>query len=194
MNRRSCWESNGASCMDRGAFRGPPIRPSTCGTRAPIVIDVRHHTDDMTEIKPTLYLGGYRDADDGDIPGWYKSVGATHVLCVASEIDPPRVAGITIKYLPMADDDPSANITDIIPASLEFIEDALDAGGVVLVHCRSGASRAVCVTLAVLVRRFHYTLVDAHRFVYFRRKEMNVFEPYLSQLQEWDAATRAAER
>ena len=142
----------------------------------------------MTEIKPSLYLGGYRDAK-GDIQSWYKSVGATHVLCVASEIEPPKVNGITIKHLPVADDDPSASITDVIPASLKFINDALDGGGVVLIHCRSGASRAVCVTMAVLVSRYNYTMVNAYHFVSFRRKEMNVFPSYLSQLQEWDAAT-----
>ena len=138
----------------------------------------------MTEIKPNLYLGGYRDAM-GDIPKWYKFIGTTHVLCVASEISLPTVDGINIKHLPIADDDPSVDIIDIIPESLEFINNALDDGGTVLIHCRSGVSRAVCVTLAVLINRFNFTLINAYHFVASRRTKMNIFPAYLTQLENW---------
>ena len=138
----------------------------------------------MTEIKPNLYLGGYRNAN-GNIPAWYKSIKATHVLCVASEIRLPVVDGVIIKHISFEDDDPSANIADILPESLEFVNNALNSGGTVLIHCRSGASRAVCVTLAVLVDRFKYTLVNAFHFVAGRREAMNVFPTYLNQLETW---------
>lgn len=138
----------------------------------------------MTEIKPHLFLGGYKDAY-GDIPRWYKSVGATHVLCVASEITPPTIEGVFVKHLPIPDDDPSTDIATILPGALAFIVDALDRGGNVLIHCRSGASRAVCVTLAVLVKHFGYSLVDAYHFVARRRQAMNVFPVYLNQLEAW---------
>lgn len=138
----------------------------------------------MTEIKPHLFLGGYRDAN-GEIPSWYKSVGATHVLCVASEIRIPEVDRVQILHLPVADDDPTDSIVAILPRALAFVNGALDGGGTVLIHCRSGASRAVCATLAVLVERYNYTLIDAFHYVARRRRAMNVFPEYLTQLEEW---------
>lgn len=141
----------------------------------------------MTEIKPRLFVGGYRDAL-GDIPAWYELMGATHVLCVASEITPPEAHGIEIMHLPVADDDPSENIVQILPQALKFVKGALRDGGTVLIHCRSGASRAVCVTLAVLVDCYNFTLVDAFHYVARRRKVMNIFPEYLTQLEEWSHA------
>lgn len=138
----------------------------------------------MTEIKPNMFLGGYRDAH-GDIPGWYMSVRATHVLCVASEISPPQVACILIKHLPIPDDDPSTNIFESMQSAVDFVENALKTGGTVLIHCRSGASRAVCVVLVALVTCYGYTLIDAYHFVSAKREAMNVFPPYLMQLERW---------
>lgn len=50
-------------------------------------------------------------------------------------------------------------------------------------HCRDGASRAVCVILAVLVQHYDYSLVDAYHYVSHRRQQVNIFPQYLDQLQ-----------
>jgi protein-tyrosine phosphatase len=142
----------------------------------------------MTEIKPNLLLGGYRDAGGASLESWYRSLGASYVLCVASEIEPPMHLmhpDVTVLHLPIADDDPSDDVTRILEEAVAFVKLGMDNNATVLVHCRSGVSRAVCVTLAVLVKSFGYSLVDAYHYIISRRKHVNVFPRYLDQMQEW---------
>jgi protein-tyrosine phosphatase len=87
--------------------------------------------------------------------------------------------------MPLADDDPTEDITRIFNGATAFVEKALGEGGKVLIHCRSGASRAVCVTTAILVQLFGYGVTDAYFYICHRRREANVFPPYLDQLQAW---------
>lgn len=111
---------------------------------------------------------------------------AQHTFCVwhpRSKI--PYVNKIHLKHLPIPDDDPRTDITVSLPDALTFINEALDKDGVVLIHCRSRASRAVCVTLALLVMRYNCTLTDAYHYVASKRKAMNIFPAYLTQLDAW---------
>jgi protein-tyrosine phosphatase len=97
-------------------------------------------------------------------------------------------------FLPINDDDPREDITRILPEALSVIEDvkrrreAGDTQRRVLVHCRSGASRAVCVTLAALVHLENMTITDAYYYVLHRRPQAaNVFPAYLRQMEAWAA-------
>jgi len=136
----------------------------------------------MSLIKPNLILGGYKEADN-DVESWYRSFQVSSVLCVASEFIPPNVESINIKHIPIVDDDPSENLSLILPEAITFVKNELEKGNKVLVHCRSGASRAVCVILAVLIELFNYTLIDAYHYVLHKRSQMNIFPPFLDQLQ-----------
>lgn len=140
----------------------------------------------MTEITPGILLGGYREAGrEGDIVSWYHRLKVDHVLCVASELAPPAAAGIVVKHLPLDDDNPGEDISKILDPATAFVAEATSKRGTVLIHCRDGASRAVCVTVAVLVACYGYSLVNAYHYVSHRRKQTNVFPHYLDQLQKW---------
>ncbi len=89
----------------------------------------------MTAIKPNLLLGGYREAGL-DISKWYSRLGATHVICVAAEIEPPRPQGMTVAHMPLADDEPAEDITKIFEKATAFVKEAFEKGGRVLIHCR----------------------------------------------------------
>ena len=147
----------------------------------------------MTEVKPPqaglgrLRLGGYKDADgDDDVLPWYQRLHVTHVLCLTAEFTPPKAPGIVVRHLPIADDDPSKDLAGILPKATQFVGDALNSeGSCVLIHCRNGASRAACVTMAVLVTVYAYNLVDAYHFLLHRRRKMDIFGPFLNQLETW---------
>lgn len=147
----------------------------------------------MTEIKPPsasfgrLRMGGYKDADDDDdVLGWYQRLHVTHVLCMAAEFTPPAAPGIIIAHMPIADDEPQADLFGILSPAVQFVEDALhQQSSTVLIHCRNGASRAVCVTLAVLVKVYNYCLVDAYHYVQHLRKKMQILDAFQDQLTAW---------
>jgi len=140
----------------------------------------------MTEIKPRLLLAGYREAGkDGDILAWYRRLKVDHVLCVASEFVPPTADGLSVKHIPLDDDNPREDITRVLVPAVAYVEKSLSTGGTILVHCRDGASRAVCVILAVLIKHYDYSLIDAYHYVSHRRKQVNIFPQYLDQLQRW---------
>ena len=140
----------------------------------------------MTEIKPGILLGGYREAGrEGNILSWYQRLKVDHVLCVASEVVPPTAAGIVVKHLPLDDDNPGEDVAKVLDAATAFVAEATLNRGTVLIHCRDGASRAVCVTIAVLVACYGYSLVNAYHYVSHRRKQTNIFPQYLDQLEKW---------
>lgn len=136
----------------------------------------------MSLIKENLILGGYKEAEN-DIKSWYKSLQVSSILCVASEFVPPNIELMNIKHIPIIDDDPSENLSLILPQTIAFVKNELENGNKVLVHCRSGASRAACVILAILIELFNYTLIDAYYYVLNKRPQMNIFPPFLDQLQ-----------
>ena len=145
----------------------------------------------MTEIKPGILLAGYREAGlDGDVIGWYRRLKVDHVLCVASELAPPTADGLIVKHLPLDDDNPREDIIKVLEPAVAFVAEATSKGGSVLIHCRDGASRAVCVTIAVLVASYHYSVVNAYHYVAYRRKQTSVFPQYLDQLQKWEQHRR----
>ena len=55
-------------------------------------------------------------------------------------------------------DSPEAELSTHFDACFAFMQEALAAGGGVLVHCFAGRSRSVTVLLAFLMRQQHLTL------------------------------------
>ncbi|KJA29843.1 hypothetical protein HYPSUDRAFT_126880 [Hypholoma sublateritium FD-334 SS-4] len=77
----------------------------------------------------------------------------THILSVCTDPIPSEVpeAGIRHKRIAVEDVD-YADLLIHLPAACDFIEQALNSGGVVLVHCVQGLSRSATVVAAYLMR------------------------------------------
>lgn len=88
----------------------------------------------------------------------------THVLNVAEECEVAERVGRTYLKLGARDDDPTEDISRILPAALDFVDEAL-RGGEVFVHCLEGVSRSACVVIAWLCARRGTTYDDATRLV-----------------------------
>ncbi|CAG9467149.1 unnamed protein product [Pedinophyceae sp. YPF-701] len=99
-------------------------------------------------VVPGLLLGGSATACDWDC---FQEHGITHVVNACPSL-PNFFLCRGIHYHRVdIEDVPEADLAGQLPAALDFIESALAAGGIVLVHCHAGVSRSVAVTSAYLI-------------------------------------------
>lgn len=66
-------------------------------------------------------------------------------------------------------DMPFVNLSKHFQECIDFIKDALDNGGAVLVHCFAGVSRSATIILAYLMQERGMSFLDAMSFVKRRR-------------------------
>jgi serine/threonine/tyrosine-interacting protein len=141
----------------------------------------------MQEIVPGLFLGPISCAKDAS---YLATHGVTHrVTCLQDPLEP--IAGVETLHVAIRDN----NIEDIAPflkGSTPFIAAALAAGGKVLVHCSSGASRSTTVVLAYLLAHSDMGLRDALRHVSARRACVLPATTFYATLQTLDAQRRVA--
>jgi Dual specificity phosphatase, catalytic domain len=101
------------------------------------------------QVYPGLYLGNAQFASDPDL---LTGLGITHIVNCAKEVPDYFKGDFNFQYLHlMLNDVPDENISRIFNVSAQFIGEALDNGGVVLVHCWAGVSRSVTVVIYYLV-------------------------------------------
>mmetsp|Transcript_22898 Transcript_22898/g.41542 ORF Transcript_22898/g.41542 Transcript_22898/m.41542 type:complete len:261 (-) Transcript_22898:144-926(-) len=129
------------------------------------------------EILPHLLLGDVRSARRVE---HLKSLGVTHVLNVAGR----QTANVDIDYVKLGMEHVSIDAEDregypMLPLHLSsaraFIQEALEAGGRCLVHCRGGVNRSGVVVAAELMLREQIPVLEAVN----RCKEVRGL-PYLS--------------
>lgn len=136
----------------------------------------------MSIILSNVVLASLRETEDeSETP----TLGVTHVLNVAREINIDRSDQYVYKQLGISDDDPQDDIRHILDDCVAFIQEGTKDGGVVLVHCWSGVSRSACVVMAYLVRHGGLSAVDAFHKVLARRPAVDPWPRYLCQFQEW---------
>lgn len=115
-----------------------------------------HSFDFPVEVIPRLWLSGV--AFNTDLPSWCQSKGFTHIVNAAGY--PARFGYYKthpyydhkIKYLELDMEDVSHfELGSLIPKSYEFIRDAYNTGGKILVHCMWGQSRSVACLIYFLM-------------------------------------------
>lgn len=134
----------------------------------------------MSQILDNLFVGSLDDAYHSDVPDK-----VTHILNVAEELHLLDRLNHVYKKIGVEDDDENEDITRIIMQCVEWIEDSVDCGGKVLVHCLEGKSRSVCVCIAYLCLSLGYTFQDAYNLVELKRPCIDVYPMYLQQLEEY---------
>lgn len=99
----------------------------------------------ITKVTPYLFLGGLVVARKRQ---WLKARGVTHVVNLASMIRPhkPFPEDFTYKTYYLLDSK-TANISTIFLDAIEFIDDAVEKGGKVYVHCQQGVSRSCTIVI-----------------------------------------------
>ncbi|KAE9399878.1 phosphatases II [Gymnopus androsaceus JB14] len=111
----------------------------------------------------------------------------THVL----SITPPAVPTFTN---PVANhlqidlpDREFENLLIYFPRTSDWIDDALEGGGRVLVHCNEGASRSVTVVCAYVMRKLRMNSTTALQFVKAKRPIARPNPGFLKQLDAWSS-------
>ncbi|KAF2360806.1 Dual specificity phosphatase catalytic domain [Trinorchestia longiramus] len=170
----------------------------TVEPRLTLIPEMRGHISrfvdgaDMDEVYPHIFLG---DCDAAMNKQYLLRNGVTHVLNAAANLKmgpaPVKTGEEFYKDTPLIYkgldliDLPFANAAKHFEAAAEFIDGALNSGGTVLVHCRQGRSRSVCVLAAFLMTRRGYTAARALR----QLKQCRDVRPnngFLSQLAALD--------
>jgi dual specificity MAP kinase phosphatase len=136
-----------------------------------------------SEILPYLLIGNQRDAANRER---LTELGVTHILNVTSQLPLHFESdGIACKRL-AASDSGSQNLKQYFAEAIEFIDDAREANGRVLVHCQAGVSRSPTIVIAYLMARNHQNLCEAFSFVKDRRSIVAPNLNFMGQLLEFD--------
>ncbi|KAJ8517744.1 hypothetical protein ONZ45_g5119 [Pleurotus djamor] len=109
-------------------------------------------------LKDQLFLGNLSAGQSVDLR---KKIGITHVVSVCPEY---ASTGPNHLSIPVQDSE-YENLLVHLPNACCFIQNALDRGGKVLVHCVMGISRSTTVVCAYLMKTRHMTPAAAIRFV-----------------------------
>jgi len=165
----------------------------------PTIYDDSRRIVDMTEINYTnentnLFIG---DKGAAKNTFYLKKAGVTHVLNTAEGtrqglVDTNqnfyRPFGIKYKGLKLLDV-AQTNIAMYFSEVAEFIDEALQSGGKVLVNCLMGMSRSSTCVLAYLMLRQNMTAVEALTAVR-RYREVRPNDGFLRQLADLDNKLR----
>ena len=139
-----------------------------------------------SEILPGLYLGAAWDvvrvppgAPDGK---WGL------VLCAARELTARPACTVSFEHVAL-DDTPSQTVTVSLLRDLcAVLDDALDRGASVLVHCAAGRSRSPTVVMAYLIWAFGMTFEEAQAHVVARRPVVDINLGFMGSLLRFEAA------
>ena len=140
----------------------------------------------MSEILPGLFLGGIDPTYDFD---FLRSAGITHVLSIF-EADHSTHAMVTRGVLHMSIrlyDSDTEPIYDVFEQACAFIEDALNSGGAVYVHCLMGISRSPTLVAAYLMKHKVMTSDAALKFLVERRPIVSPNDGFRAALERWNS-------
>ena len=111
----------------------------------------------MSEIIDGLYIGSFADAKSKK---FLQQSRITHVLSAAWELNPAFPGQYEYLHIKMSDK-PTFDLNLHLDCALEFIQNALNNDGRVLVHCYAGISRSASIVVAYLIRYNSLTLAEA---------------------------------
>ncbi|KAJ7708758.1 protein-tyrosine phosphatase-like protein [Mycena rosella] len=129
-------------------------------------------------IDDKLYLGNLSAAES---PLLMSRLEITHILSVCPDYLAPD-ANVKHLTLPMTDDE-HFNILQHLHTTCQFIQQALDGGGRVFVHCVMGISRSATVVCAYLIFSRQLSASRAIQFVRKRRPRSRPNYNFIRQLQ-----------
>ncbi|XP_070587998.1 dual specificity protein phosphatase 19 [Erythrolamprus reginae] len=148
----------------------------TCGYVQDLSLDLQ-----IGVIKPWLLLGSQDAAHDLEMMKKYK---VTHVLNVAYGVENAFPNDMIYKTIPILDL-PETDITSYFPQCFEFIEQTKLKGGVVLVHCNAGVSRAAAIIIGFLMYSEGLNFAMAFSAVKNARPAICPNSGFMEQLQKY---------
>ncbi|CAG8616303.1 7314_t:CDS:2 [Ambispora leptoticha] len=132
-----------------------------------------------SRILPFLYLGNLNHACNA---GMLTALGITHVLSVGED-SKLNQRDFKVLFLDNLYDDGIDSLWKHLDNCVNFIENARETNGNVLIHCRVGVSRSATITIAYIMRQLGKPLVSS--YLYVRARRLNVIiQPNLKFMYE----------
>ncbi|XP_010486100.1 PREDICTED: dual specificity protein phosphatase 1B isoform X2 [Camelina sativa] len=138
--------------------------------------------NDLSEIQQGLFIGSVAEATNSDL---LKSSNVTHVLTVAVALVPPYPNDFVYKVIEVVDRE-ETDLTVYFDECFSFIDQAIQSGGGVLVHCFMGMSRSVTIVVAYLMKKYGMSFSKAMELVKSRRPQALPNSGFISQLQKFE--------
>ncbi|XP_026123047.1 dual specificity protein phosphatase 19-like [Carassius auratus] len=132
-------------------------------------------------IRPFLLLSSQDAAHDIDT---LKKLKVTHVLNVAYGVENVFPDLFTYKTVTVLDL-PETDITSYFPECFQFIHEASQQAGVVLVHCNTGVSRSASVVIGFLMSQENMSFDEAYSAVKTARPCIQPNPGFMSQLKKY---------
>lgn len=140
----------------------------------------------MSLITEGLYLGDHRNATS---MRWLKQHNISHIVNCAKEHH-EYFPGEFVYLSLHLDDSEDQVLYHVLEQSHNFIKDALDNGGSVLVHCHAGISRSASVVIYYLMKTSNNEYDRIYFFVKSRRAQVNPNKGFIKQLISTTPAAR----
>ncbi|XP_044253844.1 serine/threonine/tyrosine-interacting protein-like [Tribolium madens] len=149
----------------------------------------------MQEIVPGLFLGPYSSAQKHCLKT-LRDHGISHIICVRQDIEAqyikPQINDLSITYLTLnIADTATENIIRFFPTVRQFIDEAFQRNGKVLVHGNNGISRSATLVLAYIMEKYGLSSKEAIECVKQRRGCIHPNEGFLAQLIEYEPIYKA---
>lgn len=145
------------------------------------VVDTKPDTIPACILENQLFIGS-QDSVDSDTLNKFK---ITHILSVGIETPAfsasQEIQTIFIKCLDL----PETDLKDVLEKSFDFIDNSLESGGCVLVHCNQGVSRSSSVVIGFLMKRFKYDFNEAYGIVKSKRECIQPNSGFMKQLKDF---------
>jgi len=130
-----------------------------------------------------LYIGSQDSAVNLSELNQYK---ITHILNVATGIEnafPQQYKYLNIQLLDL----PETNIRQVFQQTNQFIQQAIDNNGHILVHCNAGISRSASIVLAYLLGMHFMKYEDAYQLLKTARPVIRPNNGFVQQLKQYAA-------
>lgn len=171
---------------------GAPPKPKH--VLQPVVLPELH---EISEILPScLYLSGAAALTTEKL----RSLGITAIVCALTETEEKHVvsssyASLTIpkRYVRVLDSETSDISVHFDPIG-KFVDDEINRGGKVLIHCMAGISRSASLVIAYLIRYKNFSLMDAYDYVADRRRVIQPNDGFFVQLARFERRFKTAQK
>ncbi|KAI8801317.1 serine/threonine/tyrosine-interacting protein-like protein [Cladochytrium replicatum] len=147
---------------------------------------------EMQEVITGLFLG---PLDCAKKKQKLDEKGITHILCIRGKGEEPFVKefhpGQYHYRVIEVSESPLQALIPFFPSAKDFCDEALQAGGRVLVHCNNGVSRSPAFVVAYVMETLKVTYEEAFNLVQTRRFCMDPLHEFKVQLKEYEFIFKA---
>ena len=146
------------------------------------------HIDTLDLICDNLYISGENAASDLTS---LKETGITHIINMNAGSSPINFPDAFSYYSVRLNDSVFEVLDEEFWKAVEFLNQTIQKGGTVLVHCRKGISRSAALCLAYLLKYKDMEFEDAMNLIKTARPMVNINNGFAQQIIQYTTKTKA---